>query len=152
MQISDTSGKKDVEIDLSREVAIASDNGDSISIRVEVTDETRRTYESMATVRVEKQPVKLEFDRARTDLVYHPRMPYRAVVGCILQSFTLWCCSTMMLQPTNVHTLLLWPAKVDFPDCEVSQFNVVAYRVLRYNVSVCRVLRCNIVALQDLTM
>ena len=80
-QISDTSGKTDVEIDLSREVALADDDGDSISINVEVTDEARRTYETMATVRVEKQMVKLEFDHTRTDLVYHTRMPYRAVVS-----------------------------------------------------------------------
>ena len=70
-----------MEIDLSREVALAGEDGDSISINVEVTDEARRTYKTMATVRVEKQMVKLEFDRTRTDLVYHTRMPYRAVVS-----------------------------------------------------------------------
>ena len=84
-----------MEIDLSREVALAGDDGDSISINVEVTDEARRTYETMATVRVEKQMVKLEFDHTRTDLVYHTRMPYRAVVSILRSCGTLfhraWC-------------------------------------------------------------
>ena len=51
-----------------------------IQIKVEVTDETQRTYDTMVTVRVEDQPVKVEFDKVRTDLVYRTGMPIQVVV------------------------------------------------------------------------
>ena len=55
--------------------------GGSITIKVEVTDETQRTYETMVTVPMERNPVKVEFDKAQTDLVFRPGMPFRAVVS-----------------------------------------------------------------------
>ena len=79
LQIVDPSGKKNVAVDLTRALNQMNSNS-GIQIKVEVTDETQRTYDTMVTVRVENQPVKVEFDRVRTDLVYRTRMPIQVVV------------------------------------------------------------------------
>ena len=89
LQISDSSGTKNMVVDLTKELAV--DGVRSISIKVEVTDETQRTYETMATVKVESQPFKMEFDAARTHMVYRTGMDFQAVV----------CWMDYLLQPCN---------------------------------------------------
>ena len=79
LQIVDPSGKKNVAVDLTRALNQINSNS-GIQIKVEVTDETQRTYDTMVTVRVEDQPVKVEFDKVRTDLVYRTGMPIQVVV------------------------------------------------------------------------
>ncbi|XP_070198324.1 CD109 antigen-like [Littorina saxatilis] len=76
-KITDSSGKKDIELSLEEEVELAADN---ITIKVEVTDETQRTYETTVKVHVRQQSSILEFDRSRTDLVYRVGLPFHAVI------------------------------------------------------------------------
>ncbi|KAK7114959.1 CD109 antigen-like isoform X3 [Littorina saxatilis] len=79
--ITDPSGMKNVEIDLTKELTATPDYYDSnLEIKVEVTDETQRTYETTVSVRVVEKPVKIEFDQTRTETVFRPGMPIKAVV------------------------------------------------------------------------
>ncbi|KAK7504615.1 hypothetical protein BaRGS_00004101, partial [Batillaria attramentaria] len=71
--ITDSSGMKSITLPLAAEMDRIG-RGGTISMKVEVTDETERTYETKASVRIESQPVKITIDESKSELVYRTGM------------------------------------------------------------------------------